>query len=194
MSARRGSSAFLAALALLALGGCSTLLPRAHNAIQGGWQSFEAARDAIEAIKPYETRRTALHEAGIDPYSNPTVTILTYSDLVQRLSPGSALRAEQMDRGIRDCLLAGKNCVGYSIVQRRVDRDRVGNFWLDTFNFRRDVNVTGWSFNALVVMVDDLVVYTLHGGQPVIRERELTRNPLGPFQGWGEPAMQQLMR
>lgn len=191
---RARTFAVLVVAGSLATGGCARLLPRAQTDLQGGFAGFDAARDTIAAIKPYETHASALLAAGIDPYKNPTVTLLSYADLLQKLSAGGALRADEMDRGIRDCLLAGKRCTGYSIVQKRVDRDRVGNFWLDTFNFYRDVRVTGWSFNALVIMVDDLVVYTLYGGQPVIREREVTRNPLGPFQGWGEPAVRELLR
>ena len=90
------------------------------------------------------------------------------------------------DRGIRDCLKAGKACNAYLINVKRTDRNRVGNFWLDALRFRREVDVTGWSFNALVIFVNDLAVYAVYGGQPVIHEVELERNPLGPLQGWGD--------
>lgn len=50
----------------------------------------------------------------------------------------------------------------------------------------RETDVTGSSFNALVLFVDDLVVYTLHGGQPRVHDKEVTKNPLGPLQGWGQ--------
>jgi hypothetical protein len=46
--------------------------------------------------------------------------------------------------------------------------------------------VTGWNFNALVIFVNDLAVYAVYGGQPVIHELEVERNPLGPLQGWGD--------
>ena len=45
---------------------------------------------------------------------------------------------------------------------------------------------TGWRFNALVVLKDDLVVYKLWGGQPTIRETEKDTRPLGPLQNLGE--------
>jgi hypothetical protein len=113
------------------------------------------------------------------------VSILSYSDVVQRFAVGSTIRPEELDPGIRQCLTAGKACTGYSIVLKRTSRKRIGNFWLDSLNFRRETDVTGWSFNALVLFVDDLVVYTLHGGQPRVHEKEMVRNPLGPLQGWG---------
>ena len=48
--------------------------------------------------------------------------------------------------------------------------------------------MNGYVDAELVLMVDDLVVYTVHGGQPGIKDRELVRNPLGPLQAWGEQA------
>lgn len=183
-----------AALACLAAGGCTTLLPRSQAETQGGWQSFEDARAAIDSISPYRTSTAELRAMGIDPLTNPTITILSYADIAQRLSAGGAVRAEQMDRGIRDCLIAGRGCVAYSIAQKRVARRRVGNFWSDLLNFRREIDVIGWSFNALVILVEDVVVYTLYGGQPKIHEHETDRNPLGPFQGMGEPIARELLR
>jgi hypothetical protein len=53
---------------------------------------------------------------------------------------------------------------------------------MDILNFRRETDITGWTFNALILMVDSLVVYTLYGGQPRIHEQEVSRNPLGPIQ------------
>lgn len=168
------------------LAGCSALLPKASATIEGRWTSYEAARVEIEGIRPYTTTRADLHAAGIDPFGMPGITILSYADLVQRFAAGAAVRPDELDRGVRDCLLAGKACTGYAIRQQEMKRDRVGNFFLDALSFRRLTDVRGWSFNALIVFVGDGVVYTLAGGQPVIRETETTRNPLGPFQSWGD--------
>jgi hypothetical protein len=93
---------------------------------------------------------------------------------------------DRLDAGLRQCLEAGKACTGYSINVRDVKRDRVGGFWKDTLGFKRVVDVSGWTFNALVLLVGDQVVYTLYGGQPNLREQEITRQPLGPVQNFGE--------
>lgn len=106
--------------------------------------------------------------------------------MVQRFAAGSAIGQDELDAGIRRCLTAGKACTGFSILVKRESRKRTGNFWLDSFNFHRETDITGWSFNALVLFVDDMVVYTLHGGQPRVHEKQVTRNPLGPLQGWGQ--------
>lgn len=167
------------------LAGCTSLLPRAELATQESWSDYESAREAIDKIVPLQSRRASLRAAGIDPYTSAGVTVLNFSDVLQRFA-GSSIKQEDLDPGIRQCLTAGKACTGYSVAVKRLNRRRVGNFWLDSFNLYREVEITGWSFNALILFVDDLVVYTLHGGQPRIHDKEATRNPLGPFQGWGQ--------
>jgi hypothetical protein len=166
--------------------GCAALLPRAEVATQETWQNYDSAKAAIERIVPMRSQRAELAADGIDPRTNAAVIILSYSDIVQRFAVGSAIRQEELDPGIRQCLTAGKTCTGYSIVLRRTSTRRMGNFWLDSLNFRRETDITGWSFNALILFVGDLVVYTLHGGQPRVHEKEVSRNPLGPLQGWGQ--------
>ena len=174
----------LAAAGVLALAGCRALLPSSDVTTHDSWKSFDEARAAVDAIIPSYTQRADLAASGLDPYQNPAITILTFSDVVQRFA--GAVRPEELDSGVRACLTAGKACSGYAILVRRNDRERIGSFWLDLFNFRREVDIKGWTFNALILFVDDTVVYTLQGGQPKIRDREVNVNPLGPLQGFGE--------
>lgn len=144
------------------------------------------------SIAPYRTRTGDLAAIDIDPYNAPNIPLLTYSDLALRFPSGIAVPAERLDRGIRDCLYAGKACYGYAISVREIRRDCTGNFWLDSLGFRRDTEISGWAFNALLLVVDDAVVYTPYGGQPLIREYETSRQPLGPLQRWGETLPQHL--
>jgi hypothetical protein len=67
----------------------------------------------------------------------------------------------------------------------RISKVRTGSFWSDFFNFRRHTVSTGWRFNALLLMVDGVVVYRSWGGQPAVFEAEDSRNPLGPLQDIG---------
>lgn len=178
-----------AALLVLATGCQSTLqslLPDATIKTDVEWKSFEEAKQVFESIEPYKTRAEDLYAKGFDPASNPAVTVLSFSDILLRFNAGTAMRHDDYDRGIRDCLAAGKGCVAYSLQLRRVKRERVGNFWLDSLNFVRQIDTTGFSFNALILLVDGTVVYTLYGGQPKIQEKERNVNPLGPLQGWGD--------
>lgn len=168
------------------LAGCTALLPKSQAETEAVWRSFDEARIAIEKIEPYKTTRDDLRAAGIGALGDPTITLLSHVDIAVRFPIGGVLREQDVDPGIRDCLRSGKACNAYLINLRRTNRDRVGNFWLDALRFRREVNVTGWTFNALVIFVDDLAVYAVYGGQPTIRELEVERNPLGPLQGWGD--------
>jgi len=183
--AARARIAALAALVAL-LGGCEALLPKTAQQTNVGWANFDDARRTIESFVPYQTTRSEIAAKGIDPYENPAVSLLSFSDILQRFAASSAMRPEDFDPGIRDCLTSGKRCTGYSILVQRTKRDRVGNFWLDSLNFRREIDTSGFIFNALVILVDDVVVYTLYGGQPNISNHEVIRNPLGPLQGWGD--------
>ena len=183
---RHAAGALACAVAALAMAGCAELLPKARTEATDHWRSFEEARATLERIAPYRTTAADLRAMGIDPFATPNVQLLNYSDILLRFPLSGTMPLERLDRGLRACLEAGKACEGYSITARDIRRDRVGNFWLDALNFKRVVDVTGWSFNALVLLVDGRVVYVIHGGQPTIREQETTRQPLGPLQGWGD--------
>ena len=178
----------IAACFILVLGaaGCAALLPDAHVATQESWGSYDDAKTAIEAIVPYRTTRAELVAARIDPQVNASIAILTFPDIVQRFAVGGAVEPKALEQGIRDCLAAGRACSGYTVNIRVNRRDRIGNFWLDTFNFRRETDVTGWTFNATILLIEDSAVYRSYGGQPKVHEVELNRNPLGPLQGFGE--------
>jgi hypothetical protein len=179
-----GHARILPLLCAAWLAGCADLLPKSQVEVRNPWHSFEEARDAIERIAPQRTTSADLRRMGIDPYASPNVQLLTYSDILLRFPMNVAV--DHLDRGLRDCLEGGKGCTGYYVNVREVKRDRVGGFWADTMGFRRVTEVSGWSFNALVLLVNDRVVYTLYGGQPNLSEQEVAHNPLGPAQGFGE--------
>jgi hypothetical protein len=180
----RAGSGLLAALLLVS--GCSSLLPRSQSEARGTWTTFDQAKAAIEKIQPGGTTRAELNAAGIDPYKTANITVLTYSDILLRFPVTAALSMEQLDEGLQACFKAGKKCDGYLVQAREAKRRRTGNFFLDSLHFDRPVETHGWSFNALIILVEDVVVYTLYGGQPLITEHERERNPLGPLQGWGD--------
>lgn len=182
-------SGFLGVLTLCLgtlLAGCQSLLPKASDTTEVPWKTFDEARQAVEAIEPFRSRKSALLADGFNPLHNPSVTILSYPEIVQRFSAGNALRRDEYDHGIRSCLIAGQACSGYLVSAKRVKHDRIGNFWLDMLGFVRRTNITGWSFNAMILFVDDQVVYTTYSGQPKMDEMQVRRNPLGPLQSIGD--------
>lgn len=175
----RNTALFAAGLALAA---CSSLLPHSQNTVKTEWASFDEAKTAIEHIEPHKTTRKDLNAAGLDPYVNPNVELLNYSDVLRRFPLSGSLT--KLDPGLRECLESGKACTGYSIVLNQQHKDRIGPFLLDLLSFRRETKSTGWTFNAIVLMVGDDVVYSLYGGKPAISEMETTIEPLGPLQNW----------
>ena len=173
-------------IATLAVAGCASLLPTAEVQVSSPWHSFAEAKAAIERIEPNRTSTADLRAAGIDPYESTNVQLLSYSDILLRFPMGANFANGPVDRGLHECLGAGKSCTGYSISVREMRHDRTGSFWQDALGFKRVIDTTGWQFNALILLVGDRVVYTLYSGQPQVREHEVSRHPLGPIQNIGD--------
>lgn len=183
----RGAFALSLALSVV---GCSSLLPRARST-SSPFQTFEEARDAIDALTPMQSKVAALTQLGIDPVHQPNTVILTHADIVRRFVPSGLIKREDLDPGVLACLAARDACRGWEIAAARLLKARTGNFFADFANFSRRTETTGWRFNALVLLVNDLVVYRAWGGQPSINEIEVNTNPLGPLQDMGRSIITQ---
>lgn len=166
--------------ALLVMGGCSALLPSSKETVESPWKSFDEAKAAYEKIIPGITTMADLTALGFDPIASPNLQILTYLDIAGTVQ---SIPLDKLDEGLQECLRARINCRAYVFEPKRLHTKRVGNFWLDFFNFRRISSETGWRFKALLVLVDGHVTYKLWSGSPRIEEMRDQRNPLGPFQG-----------
>lgn len=178
---------FLIVLAITSvLSACSSLLPAGRQETITPWHSFEEAKAAYETIETYRTTREDLHALGYDPGKTANVTILNQSQVVKTVVPQPSLSIEEQPQGIRDCIRGEDKCIGYALEQSRLNRKRIGNFFLDFMNFDRETSITGWRFSALIVIVDGIVVYKQWSGQPLIHQFERNRNPLGPLQGAGD--------
>lgn len=183
--ARRGVAAVVLA-AFWALVGCQALLPSGKSEIISGWASYEEAEAALAEVEPYQSTRQELHDAGLDPRTNSSLAVLNFAEVMQRFAVSALADPNGYERGIQDCLRAGQRCTAYSVKAERTYSQRVGNFWLDLLSFKRETESTGWNFNALIVLVNDLVVYRITSGQPRIHAFEVSRQPLGPLQNIGE--------
>jgi hypothetical protein len=182
----------LALAILLCVGGCSALLPRGNTVIDGPWDNYESAEQTFEKIVPYQTSVDDLKGFGLALRSTPNITVLNYSDVLRRFLPSPAINPDDLDSGVKDCIAAKTACQGFEIDQRAIKRVRVGNFWADWLNFKRKTDVTGWHFRGMLLVRDNIVVYKLVGGQPLIHEMEGNDNPLGPLQGSGDAAVRGL--
>jgi hypothetical protein len=182
---RRTIAAGIIAGAVLVSTGCANLLPDAKQKTQTPWQTYEDAQAMFEKVIPGKTRLADLKALGIEPGQTPNVAYLGHADLLRRLLPTSSFDLGTLDPGLRECMTPERPCFAYQIEQVSLDRQRYGNFWLDFFNFKRQVSVSGWQFDAVFVIKDDTVVYKHWSGKPNLHQREEERSPLGPLQGFG---------
>lgn len=139
----------------------------------------------FEKIIPGKTQLAELKALGVDPDQTPNVKYLGHADLLRRLVPASSFDISLLDPGLQECLSSQHTCFAYEVEQVTIDRKRFGSFWLDFFNFKRQINVSGWQFDAVVVIKNDTVVYKLWSGMPSVQRMEEERSPLGPLQGFG---------
>ncbi len=176
---------FIAGIALIFVAGCSSLLPTAKQETQTPWRSYADAQAAFDKVIAGKTTVAELKAMSIDPDVTPNVAYLSHTDLLRRLFPIFSYDINLIDPGLKACVSSKETCYAYEVDQLTLDRKRYGNFWLDFFNFRRQIDISGWRFNAVFVIKDDTVVYKLWNGKPNVHQREEERSPLGPFQGFG---------
>lgn len=178
--------AALAAALAASLAGCASLLPRSRAVDAAAFASHDAARTAFERIAPYRTTLAQLRDLGFDVRAHANVLHTPYPQWVAQLVPSPALGFEQLDVGIRDCIAAQQRCRAYEF--RFGDRAsaRIGPFLPDFLAFRRVTRITGWRFQGVVLVRDDVVLFRNHGGESRIEHTEEQVNPLGPLQGLGQ--------
>jgi hypothetical protein len=185
------------ALALVAgtlLTGCGSLLPRGSSDTPSPFSTFDQARQAAERIVPFRTRADELKALGFDPAEGRNVTLIPYPDIVARLAPYSGVPLAELDPGIRQCILAQAGCSAWLFRFERQDRRREGGFWADFLNIHRVTNITGWRFEALVVVSAGTVLFRNYGGEAHADQVRKETNPLGPLQPAGEAAGSLLLR
>jgi hypothetical protein len=162
------------------------MLPAAKQDVTNPWADFEAAKASFDQIIPYSTDMATVRKLGFDPYKTANMHVLNQAQVVSSVLPSPLLERSAIPKGILDCMNVHEACAGYLMEPSQIDQKRVGNFFLDFLNFKRQTLTTGWKFSALIVVVDDKVVYKQWTGQPKIESTELRSNPLGPLQGMGE--------
>ena len=90
-----------------------------------------------------------------------------------------------MPLAIKHCLTSSE-CRGYKVDVVNTKSKRVGNAFMDILNFKRVTEKTGWSFTALLIIHDGILVYKIWSGVPNIETKKHRSNPLGPLQDSGK--------
>lgn len=168
--------------AVLFLSGCSFMLPSARQLTETPWQSYEDVKKSYDQIIPGRTTLDDLKKIGFNPFETPNMQFLNYLDIIERFMPNQSIRVEDLDPAIQKCLRARDQCSGYRITPELLSNKRYGNLFLDLFNFNRKTKTSGWRFEALIVMMNRVVIYKLSSGQPNVSRDENKKNPLGPLQ------------
>jgi hypothetical protein len=171
--------------AALLLSSCTSLLPQATQQTQTPWKTYAEAEAMFARIVPGKTTVADLRALAVDPAQTPNVALLGEADLLRRLVPASSFDVRLVEPGMQECFSLQGACFGYEIDQTMLERRRFGNFWTDFMNFKRQIDVSGWQFNAVLVVKDDVVVYKTWSGKPHVQQLEVERSPLGPLQGIG---------
>jgi hypothetical protein len=182
----------LSFVALLA--GCSGMLPRGSSDTPAPFAAYAQAEAAARRIEPFHTTTMQLPELGFDPAAGSNVTVIPYPEIVARLAPYSGVPLDQLDDGIRACIQARSQCRGYLFRFSQEHRRREGPFVPDFFNLRRTTHVTGWWFQALVVVSGEIVLFRNMAGEAHVDRVDKQNNPLGPLQSAGEAAGSLLLR
>ncbi|WP_026842424.1 hypothetical protein [Citrifermentans bremense] len=166
-------------LLLLTQAGCTHLLPRGKSITESPFQNYSDAKTAFDQIEIGKTTVEDLQKLGFDVTSAPNLKLLNYLDIAATVQ---AIPNKDLDPGLQACLKARADCRAYLFEPKRTYTKRIGNFWLDIFNFKRKSQETGWRFKALIVFVNHHVAYKLSSGEPKIDQVNDQVNPLGPFQ------------
>jgi hypothetical protein len=172
------------ALCVTALAGCSAMLPSSRE-VTGtgtGWQKYADAEKTFESIVPGKTTAAQLKALNLDPAKNPSVGRLQTWQLRDRFIPNTLVTLDDLDPGVRECIQAREACKAYEVNYVSTQTTRTGNPALDMLKLHRKTQTAGFRFNGLILVKDDIVVYTLTSGQPGIRQVQENQDYLGPVQ------------
>lgn len=175
---------FLMCLLCALLAGCGGMLPSGKAVVRSPWNTFDEAKTAFDQVVPDQTTGDELKALGFDPFSTPNISILNYLDIMRLFNYDPAYE-HSLDQGIRACFAVKSSCYGFDVNVSDIDKQRIGNFWADTLNFKRKTKETGWRFRALILLQDGHVIYKMWSGSPITSEYNEKSNPLGPLQDIG---------
>ena len=175
----------LPVLAVAALAGCSSLLPKSKETSGApgvGWQSYQDAQRTFDGIVPGKTTAAELAALQLDPRVNPNVTALPRHELMYRFVVNQTITMADLDNGVRECLEAHEQCRALEVNQSASQKKRTGNAALDMAKVYRETHTSGWRFTGLVLVKDGVVIYKLTSGQPEIHEIAQDHDTLAPLQ------------
>lgn len=162
--------------------GCKTSLPTGSTTMKSPWKNFSEVKLSYDQIVPYQTTEVDLKKLGYDPFENPSIKILNYLDVMQRFVPNSSVRMEMVPPEVRKLIETREGYSAYELDLNYTKSERYGNTLSDMLSFSRKTKETGWNFRAIIVTNNNVVVYKIWSGQPLIERYDDRIKPLGPLQ------------
>ena len=167
---------------LVLLVGCSSMLPSKTVDTQTQWSSYQEVESVVKAIRRGHTLED-VKKLGLDVNTTPNIQSLTYLDIAKRFGLiGFRDQIVAVPDGVKRMMLAAERGRGYELNVEATRSQRIGNFWTDFLQFRKNTHTTGWKFSVLLIVVNNRVEYVLYKGNPNIDKLEKEKNPIGPFQ------------
>lgn len=173
---------------LLTTTGCQSLFVSNRTATQSPWTNWDQVTIAFNKIVPNQTTVSDLKRMGFDPSVTPNICIMPFVDIVPIFMPNPNIHMGDLPIGVQVYVEAKTNNCAYRVELRDVRAKRHGNIFLDVFGFKRQTHNSGWQFKGLILIKNNVVVYTLSSGIPDISSEDSVTRPLGPFQDMQDSA------
>lgn len=170
---------------LFEAGGCSTM-PSGSHVVTSPWKSYDDVKLAFDSIELNKTTQEDLVTLCFDPLTQPNIAIISHLAVMQRFLVNPSIKKEDLDEGLQRCINAQTACKAYLVDINNTSYERYGNFIADLLTFSRRTRQVGWKFDAILVLVNDVVVYKLSEGTPNVNIDDLAVKPFGPAQNIGE--------
>jgi hypothetical protein len=162
------------------------MLPSGSHVEKAPWDSYNEVKAAFDVIELNKTTKQDLKDLNFDPLSQPNIQIMSYLEVMQQFLVNPSIRKEDLDEGLQACIKAKTDCIAYKVGINNTSYHRYGNFFMDFLSFKRNTQMEGWKFNAIIVLIHDVVVYKLSSGTPNVNVNDVAVKPLGPAQNIGE--------
>src|SRR2546421_6654374 len=132
--------------------GCSSLLPKSKEVTASPWQTYQDAQDTFDKIIPGHTTIADLRMMSLDPGANANIAILNYADVMRKFMLNQSFSINDLDDGVRTCVLAKIICRGFEIPPSSVQTQRLANVLFDVPGSHRHTHTLGSRSHALLIL------------------------------------------
>ena len=100
------------------MAGCGTspdLLPDEKDGTRSPWETFADFQLAFDQVVPKQTSVDDLNALGFDPYRNPNVAVVPYTEVRKAFQPTGGFMLVKPPTPIQRCFQARERCVGWLV-------------------------------------------------------------------------------